>query len=538
MSRVDLPRLSLAALVLARAVHLTVLAGCIAVIGIIGSGFGTLPVLLIILATPVLVQARHLVTAPVDAVSLAVARGETPRAALATVRANLRSLYRVTGRSVARTAVLALLLTLVTGPLAVGAATAAAALGVGGYQSVGLTVLGITFVAVLTGVAAGAPWRFATVAVLDGRDAREAMAWSRSGLAESRGPVARQALVDVAAFGVTLAVLLGPRDVLSPWPRIGLGAVTFVAASAVAVRHRALVFERLDDGSDPEAGVLSRVFAAATGPGARTLVVIFFLGATLTAGVGAVRVTDGYGYEARTYPVSDDPDAATSLSNANRSLGTVNVVALQTERSYNRTAGAWGRPIRFRTAVDHRDNQVRSTFSAREIGRTERFVGGGTVAFSGYEPDPNRFGPVAYRTGDWTVVAVPAFGDEVPDDPAGPHWVPGGSAPWTISAAGDTLVLTLNATGLRETWDAGADPRARVADDSYVRVVIDRSTGYYERVVVHRNVTWYRTADRETVSNRHRTRTVVRYDYGVDVRRPEPIRDPSPLEVLVDALEF
>ena len=424
------------------------------------------------------------------------------------------------------------------GALLLGAATAIGygleAAGEPVYQpTTGTLWAGVALLGVV-GAVGGAPLRLAPGLAARGVSPRVAPA---AGLRVGRDRPRSVALLGVLPL-LPVAVVVGipaGAEALLGVDRDRLTLVTFVVGLAVTAgvlafgaAYRTVLCEQY--GGSPGDVATPRLESPSRRATVAVVAVVLVV-ALVGGGAAAVRVADAGPTPERRAPVGATPDAAAVVEHAARAAGTVNHRTNATAWRYNNTAGEWGSGFATAVWLDYADHQQRTRAN---IGGTQRghFRGGGTFAMDTGSPADGSRGLLAYPAGDWTVFAVPGWGLNRDPSALGRD-IPGADARWRLlNRTQETVTVGITRPErLRAAYDEDED--IVVHPDSYVRMTVARETGYPERLEIHRNRTL-------SSGQRFRTRKVVRFHEweSYDLRRPAPLREPTPAEVVWDALEY
>jgi hypothetical protein len=260
----------------------------------------------------------------------------------------------------------------------------------------------------------------------------------------------------------------------------------------------------------------------------RALVVLLLVG--LVVGAAAVRVTD----------VRPRPEPSGSLPDADEPRRVIDVAGRNTAIRSHRTAllvrNASDADASYRPSVlagvDYEDRRLYTYFVGSNGREAGGFFGEGTYAL--VQSGGRWEGSVARRSGNWTVMPLPAWGTIRPDPPARAENVPNPDADWRVVERNRTT-LVLRATGPAAVR-AALEPAAYggmaepMAADSRVTAYVDRDRAVLDRLTFHL----------------HSTATGAAFDYRLeyrevgtaDLRRPTPIRDRGPIEVAWDVLYY
>lgn len=366
--------------------------------------------------------------------------------------------------------------------------------------------------------------RFADVfAAYEGEGPRAA--WRSSAVFARRKPVSflGYALATVVLLGTaqTLQYALGQvDDVASLAAGIGailvVGTVGFTLASALHVTY----FERT---VVPAARAVPRVTTRWTRVAAVAVVLV-----AAVAGAGYVRAVDAGAGQAEMQALSEDPEAAYAVAANNTREANHRRTVLA--RNASEADSEWRKTSE--SAVDYDDRRVSITYYGDDPDlRVGTYHSEGTIAMPGGGGSwQGTFDPVTRERNGWTVVAMPGYAVTDPTDVAP---VPDPEADWSVARANESMIVyqvaDLNdvATAFPTSY---AGMNGELANDSYLRIVVDRERGVVDTVRIRAH----------SLETGHAYEYEMRYRAGetVDVERPEAIGSRSPLEWVWDVLYY
>ena len=194
------------------------------------------------------------------------------------------------------------------------------------------------------------------------------------------------------------------------------------------------------------------------------------------------------------------------------------------------------------TAVDRENRQVRVAIHGTDGPSGEQtelggYFASGTIAqriagdgVGATDRQDEQFGPFQRTAGSWYVIAGSGYwtvADDVHDG-----WLPGTDADYDVTVDDDEVTFTADGSAYLDAspeFDSLDHDRIEPGDDVHQTVVVDRETGLITRMEERRNVTVYRSADREEVE--WETDTLVETEFTehgtATVDRPEEIGDRS-----------
>ncbi|QLG62248.1 hypothetical protein [Halorarum salinum] len=494
-----------------------------------------------LLALALVAQIGRLTSAPANAVVEALLAGERTHEAVETARG--RAAERVAAAAVERVAVVA-------GTVVVGTAVVTASLALataGGYalaaagvvapQNSFTVLLVVTIGLVGVGAGVGAPLRIGTSLAGDVAATRATAAAIAVARRRPRGTTALIVLrvvpwaVVLLAVAAELLVRTGP-----PVETTLLVAPVVVAAVATPL---AVGLERRMAASMPSPTSPPSVTSML--PGRRVLLAGVVVLAAVATPTIAVRVSDSRPSLGPSGAVAATDSAESVVATAGDATRRTNHYENATAWAYNDTTGRMEPTLSVDRGWDGDDRRAVLVpdphVAGNPPGMGPIFYGDGTVAFGYDVPFSGPFGgSVVYDAGRWTVVSVPGESLGMTDD-GGPErrlegvGVDADEVPWRVLSRGNDSVVVGVERPERLAGPFGVDADD-VAADSHVRLTVDAHTGRPRTLSVNRNVT--------DEGDRRHLRTVV--DYGewetYDLRRPEPIRNPTAPELFWDALGY
>ncbi|SFS03492.1 hypothetical protein SAMN05216559_2792 [Halomicrobium zhouii] len=374
-------------------------------------------------------------------------------------------------------------------------------------------------------LAAGLPvTRFADVfATYEGEGPRAA--WRPSAVFARRKPLS------FLGYALATVVLLGTAqtlqyafaqvdDVASLAAGIGailaVGTVGFTLASALHVTY----FERT---VAPAVQAVPRVTTRWTRLAAVAVVLL-----AAVAGAGYVRAVDAGAGQAELQELPDDHEAAyavaaTNTREANHRRTVLARNATEPDSEWRKTS---------ESAIDYDDRRASIFFYGEDPDvRVGSYHGEGTIAMpSGGGSWRGTFGPVTRERNDWTVIAMPGYAVSDPTDVAP---VPKRGAAWSVAHSNASVLVYQSTTAddIRTAFSTSyAGMNGELANDSYLRVVVDRERGVVDTVRIRAH----------SLDSGNAYEYEMRYGAGetVDVERPEAIGSRSPLEWAWDVLYY
>lgn len=489
-----------------------------------------------LLGFALIAQISRLVSAPAIGVIRALLDGE--RAGSALSAAGRQAPERITAAALERLAVIAV--TIVVGSvvllvalvLATAAGAALSAMGVVAAQD-GLLVV-VFGVMLLFTVGAGVSAVFRVGTEITSRPVSERPA---AGLAVARSnPWATGRLVACRT---------------APWVVILLGSVLYLLLDVVSPPLSVLLILLLAvTGASAVlgTGLERRLAAKLTGPvpslwsvlpDRRVVAVAALVFLILAVPTFGIRVADARPSPATAAPVGD-ADAATIVADANFALRHVDHFRDTSAEAYNASSGRMEPMLHYDVGANPTDRQVRFHVNSPDEGsphHNDRYYADGTLA---ERVQGNVVPPVhsllSRRSGDWMVASAPFMSTSNYhridlDDTLSRHEVRVAEEDWRILIRSDeTVTIGVEDPGrLAPIYGQSAE---NISADSYVRLVVDASTGRPERLSFYYDVT--------TADYRYQRHVVVEYrEWGRhDVERPAAIGDQRPLELFWDAMAY
>lgn len=261
------------------------------------------------------------------------------------------------------------------------------------------------------------------------------------------------------------------------------------------------------------------------------VVVTVLLVAALVGGAAAVRTLDlgAYDRPARQSLATDSPDAAVAIAVRNT------VARSHRQVLYAANASAPNASYRrlVESGVDYTDRQAYTYFHGDDGGRFGGYFSETSLALR--QSGGSASGLAAYQTENWTVIAVPAWGLIDGGESYRNTIVPQGrTTGWSTVSSNDTrlVVRISDPTAIPDAFGsrsvAGATPP--LTNDSYLTVSIDRDRAVLDEVRFHLHS--------EATGRNMRYRLVYEEVGTADIRRPAPLGERRPVEILWDAVYY
>lgn len=269
-----------------------------------------------------------------------------------------------------------------------------------------------------------------------------------------------------------------------------------------------------------------------------TVVVTFLvILAAITVPTVGVRIDDTKPQIGSSHSVDGDQPSEKIVETVSRNWTTVDQYRVGRRWQYDRESGEWERLATYVSGYDFSDRQVLMAYAIGRDSLDRHILSDGAYIS---DSDISGLGPIydfkLYSGGGWYVRPSPSadyrhllnptkLSGKFADRPSTHNWT-------LMSESDETLVLGIeDRDELVNVFGAVETPK-NISNDSYVYMVVDKRNGRVTKIRTYQNLT--------VRGERQKIQTVIRFEHWrtYDLKRPEPVRGQSPLELFWDVFGY